>query len=130
MANLLLASAWSDLHPDLALGANGDIKLVQDIEAVYASIENILLTMMGERVMLRDFAANIRNLLFEPMIDKVIRNHIGYEFKTAIQMWEPRVLVRSISVKHNSDRSELYIIIEFCIKGNDKVFTFDKTLRK
>ena len=51
MADALLV--WSDLHPDLKIGGSGQIVIVENVEAVYASVNNILLTIMGERVMYR-----------------------------------------------------------------------------
>ena len=121
MANTVI---WSDLHPDLKIGADGAISLVTDVEAVYASIENILLTILGERVMLRRFATNPHSLLFEGIHDDHLRTVFASDFKESIEKWEPRVKVESLDVNSSPDRQEVYIAIMAYIIGYEQVFNF------
>ena len=118
---------WQDLNPSLKLAADGDIKREENVEAVYASLENILLTIMGERCMRRTFAINIKTLLFEPIIAETIRDVVVRDFTRNIEAWEPRVKVEWLDVQTNPDRGEIKIRFEFYIRGYDKVFEFDKT---
>lgn len=120
---------WSDLHPDLQIASDGDVEIVKNINAVYASIENILRTIRGERVMMRNFGGNFGRLLFEPLNDFAIKSHMSSEFKETIETWEPRVTIKYFDVSHNSDNSELFIRMEFYVKGYDKVFDYSKVFR-
>jgi len=56
---------WSDLHQSLKTDAQGSIKKVINIEAVKTSIDNILRTAKGTRVMLRNFGSDLKGMLFE-----------------------------------------------------------------
>jgi len=116
---------WSDLHPDLKIGADGAVSLVTNVEAVYASLENILLTIMGERVMIRNFATNPHSLLFERIDDEHLRTVFAEDFRDAIERWEPRVKVENIDVRSNPERGEVYIKLRAYIIGYEQVFTFD-----
>ena len=115
---------WSDLHPDLKIGADGDIKLVTNVEAVYASLENILLTILGSRVMLRRFATNPHTLLFEAIDNEHLKTVFLNDFKTSIEQWEPRVKVDYLDIQSSPDRQEVYIKISAYIIGYEQVFDF------
>jgi phage baseplate assembly protein W len=120
---------WSDLHPDLKKTARAEIKLVTNVEAVYASLENIFLTMEGERVMLRNFGGNFKKLLFEPLLPDVLRDNYMREMKETIEAWEPRVILHTLDMTANQDRDTLHVRMDLYIRGYDKIFTYDKTFR-
>jgi len=115
---------WSDLHPDFKVAADGSIKLVTNVEAVYASLENILLTILGSRVMLRRFAINPHGLLFEGIDNDHLRTVFAQEFKDGIERWEPRVKVESVDVQSTPDRQEVRIAVQAYIIGYEEVFNF------
>ena len=120
---------WSDLHPDLKLTARGEVKLVTNVEAVYASLENIFMTMEGERVMLRNFGGNFKKLLYEPLLPDVLRDNYMREMKETIEAWEPRVMLQTLDMTANQDRDTLHVRMELYIRGYDQVFQFNKTYR-
>jgi len=121
---------WSDLHPDLAINGRGAITIVTDVNAIYASLENIMLTIVGERVMLRTFAINITSLLFEPIDDDGMRQRFLREFKEALEAWEPRVKIEFVDVTSDQDRGTVRIRMEMYIRGYSDIFTFDKTYKR
>jgi phage baseplate assembly protein W len=59
--------------------ADGDVQRDVDVEAIFNSIENIVLTTQGERRMLPTFASNLKRLLFEP-IDETTARLIARKF--------------------------------------------------
>ena len=61
-----IPEVWSDLHPSIITDAKGAIKIVTNIDSVIGSIDNILRTNPGERLMLAEFAAGLQDLVFEP----------------------------------------------------------------
>jgi phage baseplate assembly protein W len=62
----------------------------------------ILTTEPQERVMLPDFGAGLRKLLFEPNT-AATRTRIQRLVTTALAQWEPRVAVQSVSVDQDPD---------------------------
>ncbi|MHA1690368.1 MAG: GPW/gp25 family protein [Candidatus Heimdallarchaeaceae archaeon] len=113
---------WSDIHQDIKVDAQGSIKKVINIEAVKTSIDNILRTSKGTRVMLRDFGSDLRGLLFENIDDDLV-DLIADEIKTAINTWDSRVLVNAVNFKSNADRNQVTIGLKFAIKGYDEIFS-------
>ena len=65
------------------------------------SIYQILYTVVGSRVIRRDFGSTLRGIVFEPN-DVQTDVLLDYIIRTAIETWEPRVIVGPISV----DRTE------------------------
>lgn len=124
MADALLV--WSDLHPDLKIGGSGQIVIVENVEAVYASVNNILLTIMGERVMLRTFAMNFLSILFEPINEDIMKFKFVQRFKQAIEQWEPRVKIEYLDFNSDRDNQTVYIRMEMYIRGYAQVFTFER----
>ena len=114
---------WSDLHHDIKTDAQGSIKKVINVEAVKTSIDNILRTPRGTRVMLRDFGSDLKSMLFENMDDSLI-SRIEDEIKEAITTWDNRVIVNAIDFKADADRNQLSILVKFAILGYDKIFSF------
>lgn len=118
---------WSDLHHDLVVDAQGSIKKVVNIDAVKTSIDNILRTAKGERVMLRDFGSDLKGMLFENMSND-LADMIADDIKKSINTWDNRVLVNSISFEMYPDRNEVKILIKFGIRGFADIFSMSSTI--
>lgn len=65
------------------------------------SIIQILGTKIGSRVIRRDFGSMLRGIVFDPN-DPQLDVQIDYIIRSAIEKWEPRVIVGPITI----DRSE------------------------
>ena len=120
---IIPSEVWSDLHHDIKTDAQGSIKKVINVEAVKTSIDNILRTPRGTRVMLRDFGSDFKSMLFENMDDSLI-NRIENEIKEAITTWDNRVIVNAIDFKADADRNQISISVKFAVRGYDKIFSF------
>jgi uncharacterized protein len=118
---------WSDLDCRLIVDAQGSIKKVINIDAVKVSIDNILRTAKGTRVMLRDFGCDLRSMLFEN-IDGSLTKLITDEIKRAINTWDNRVIVNSIGYKADPDNNSVSISLKFSIRGFDEIFSMVSTL--
>lgn len=117
---------WSDLHPDMKLGSNGQPQIITNVMAVYGSLDNIFGTIIGERVMLRRFAMNFKSMLFEPINASLLRATFVSEFKRDIETWEPRVKVDFLDITADSDYSTVRVRLDMYVRGYDQIFTFDK----
>ncbi len=114
---------WSDLHQDIKVDAQGSIKKIINVESVKTSVDNILRTSRGTRVMLRDFGSDLKGVLFENMSDSMI-NLTADEIKKAINKWDNRVIVNAIDFKTDVDRNLVRIMLKFAIRGHDEIFSF------
>ena len=113
---------WSDLHQDIITDGQGRIKKSTNIESVKTSIDNILRTYQGERVMLPEFASRLKDIVFEP-ISAALANRISEEVKRVIELWDDRVTVASVDYQADPDRNTVYVTIRFIIRGYSEVFT-------
>lgn len=107
------------------------VKLLSDLEDINSSLEILLSTKLGERVMVPDYGCNLDDLVFESMdistetfITELIRNSILYH--------EPRIDLESVEyVKDNVNEGVLLIQIEYTVRTTNSrsnfVFPFYKT---
>lgn len=86
-----------------------------DINRIKESIEQILLTYPGERVMEPTFGCRLRDFVFENVDDPGIRGMIKYEIENAVLMWEKRAEVRDIVISSVDTDSERYLFIDIYI---------------
>ena len=119
---ITVTEIWSDLHHDIKTDAQGSIKKVINIEAVKTSIDNILRTAKGTRVMLRSFGSDLKGMLFEN-IDDSLTDIIADEIKDAINTWDNRVIVNAVDFKTDADRNLIEILVKFTVRGYDEVFS-------
>lgn len=119
---------FRDFDPRFSIGANGDIKQLTNIDAIYASIENILLTITGERVMLREFPGALSTLLMEPMIGDALRRNAEIEYAKTIQKWDDRIQVLKLDISLDQDNDAVVLHSEFYIQGYENVFILQKTI--
>lgn len=120
---------FRDLDPSLNIGADGDIKTVTNIEAIYASLENILLTVTGERVMLRTFPGLLHTLLFDPLIADSMKRAAETELIQTIERWDDRIRIQGLDITIDQDNDNLTLNAELYIRGYDQIFTFSKIIR-
>jgi hypothetical protein len=118
---------WSDIHHNFEIDAKGDIRKAVNIAAVKTSIDNILRTIPGERVMLPTFAAGLQDLVFEPT-DARVYSRISDRIKDAINVWDTRVIVQKVDLVIDADNSSVTIKMQFAIKGYDQIFTHETTV--
>ncbi len=94
------------------------------------SLEILLSTRLGERVMLPKYGCNLEELLFQPL-DLTLITYVKDLIKTAILYHEPRIDVLAIKIDTTNELAgELLIKIEYLIRitnsrGN-MVFPFYK----
>jgi len=93
--------------------ATGRVALVEHSRELEESIRLILGTAPGERPMRPQFGCGIHDLVFAPA-DATTAGRIGYEVRSALQRWEPRVDVGDVAVTYDPDRpGELAVAISY-----------------
>ena len=90
------------------------VEMVSDEENVRKSIQIILQTIIGERIMLPTFGCNLQPYIFEPMnvpniamIEKIVKDALIYH--------EPRIIVGELTSTPYPEQGLLEINIEYTI---------------
>jgi len=110
-----MCAVYSDIDIKLTKATDGDITKDEEFDAIENSLQNILATLKGERRMLPGFAANIWQMLFEPVDDTTARR-IGSDILQAVEVWDDRVTVDNINVNANYDKNQYDIKVRVSIK--------------
>ncbi|EGY7162019.1 baseplate assembly protein [Salmonella enterica subsp. enterica serovar Bareilly] len=92
------------------LGMNRNTGIgISDSEHISQSMRDILLTPVGSRVMRREYGSLLSALIDMPQ-NSALRLQIMVACYSAIQKWEPRIRLTSISFERG-DTGEMYVDI-------------------
>jgi phage baseplate assembly protein W len=120
---------WSDYDGNFEKQPDGDIQRDIDVNAIFNSISNIILTIQGQRRMLPTFASNISRLLFEP-IDEITARLIAENLLSAIRIWETRIEITGFDIEPVHDQNLYRCKLKFTITGSDDVESIDFILTR
>lgn len=90
----------------------GNLPYLDGPEKVRQSIEIILDTEPGERVMRPTFGCGLRRFLMQPNT-VATRALIRHDVELALATWEPRIDVSSVSVDPGDDPALVYIAVSY-----------------
>jgi phage baseplate assembly protein W len=124
-----MAEYYSDYDGRFTKQNDGDIQKDIDVEAVFNSIENIVLTTQGERRMLPTFASNIKRLLFEP-IDETSARLIAEGLLDSIAIWEPRIKVTGFDIEPMYDENQYKCRLRFTLQNKEETEVIDFILTR
>lgn len=107
------------------VGNRGGIVMsgVSNISAphIEESIEQILLTFKGERVMEHHFGSDLDTDIFEPN-EVSTHNLIKYQIKEVLTKYEPRIIVESINL--TGEGTTVYVEIVYVVKEYNSIHSF------
>ena len=95
-----------------------DLAELQDAEAVFNSIKNIMTTTPGEKLLNPRFGLDLRSYLFEPLTTTT-SYFIATDIYNNLGVYEPRLELNGVSVTGAPDEGEYYINIVFSIPSLD-----------
>ncbi|HAB16738.1 MAG TPA: GPW/gp25 family protein [Verrucomicrobiota bacterium] len=102
-----LGTGWS-FPPSFSVKAGG-ATLVSGEEDIRQSLEIILSTGLGERLMRPDFGCDLRQLAFESL-DAAQETHLREVIQTALLRHEPRIVLEEVQVAPDPERAGLVLI--------------------
>ena len=111
---------YSDYDGNFQRQADGDVQRDTDVDAIFNSITNIILTVQGERRMLPTFASNIAHLLFEP-VDEINARMVAENLVHAIKIWEDRIDITGFDIEPVHDQNLYRCRLNLTIVGSDVV---------
>ena len=132
MANNKVPYAFRrDISWDLTLDERGDLKMVEDEDAIKQSIYTIIVTNFGDKNMEYRFGADAESLLFEnanPI--EFIKSDITQRIKSAIQKYEPNVIILAIDVDVSeiNNNNKITVTIPFQLTDGVTEGLFQETI--
>ncbi|NVK07537.1 MAG: GPW/gp25 family protein [Tenacibaculum sp.] len=123
-----LGIGW-DFPPEFSKDLS-EVIMISEEEDIKSSLEILLTTRLGERVMLPNYGCNLQELLFEKL-DRTLITYAKDLIETAILYHEPRIDVIHIDVSETDPLEGMLIIkIEYRVRSTNSrtnvVFPFYK----
>lgn len=117
-----LGTGWSfppTFNKDLAA-----VVMTSDEEDIDRSLQILLSTRQGERVMQPTYGCNLDELLFEPLTTS-FKTYIKDLVSTAILYFEPRIDVTKIDLDETDElQGKVVISIEYIVRSTNSRFNF------
>lgn len=95
------------------IGPDGRWVWSEGADNIRESIQLILLTDTGERLMLPSFGGGLGRFLFEPNTTAT-RSLIRKQVEEALELWEPRIKLQQVRVESDpADAQQVIVTIEY-----------------
>ena len=107
------AQIFTDLNLNMVRHpVTGDIAKLSNVEAVKASVRNLINTNKGERPIHPEIGSNIRKALFDPM-SSAVSSSIKTFVRDLIETYEPRAELVSVDTTEDFDNNTYNVTITF-----------------
>lgn len=101
-----------------------DVGMLSDADDIKSSLEILLSTRPGERVMRPDYGCNLDELVFEPLTT-TFKTYIKDLISTAILYYEPRIEVNNIDLDDTGElEGRILIVIDYTVSATNTRFNF------
>lgn len=97
------------IRPDAVTGA---LPRVAGMDRIRQSIEQILDTEPGERIMLPEFGCGLRRYLMEPNT-LTTRTAIAKDVEGSLRRWEPRIRLTEVAVRAGEEPELAWVAISY-----------------
>lgn len=112
-----LGTGWG-FPPEFSVEKRG-VMMTSDEEDIEKSLEILLSTRLGERIMRPDYGCEMTHLIFEPLTT-ALKTYLKNLVETAILYHEPRIVLKGVSLVADTDTEGLVnIIVEFTISATN-----------
>lgn len=123
--NSFLGTGWA--FPPAFERETGTVEMVSDFKDIDESLDILLSTSLGERVMQPGYGCELQDYLFEPLSSTVI-GYIKDRVKTSILLYEPRIIAEKIEVTADDSfdliEGRFTITVEYTIPGTNSRFNY------
>ena len=109
--NSLLGTGWG--FPP-AFSRESGVHMVSDEEDIRQSLQILLSTEVGERVMQPKYGCNMNRLVFEPL-DTSLQTYMKHLINTAILYFEPRIILNSVQLEAFVNEGRIDINLDYTI---------------
>jgi len=117
-----LGTGWN--FPPQFNNVNAEAEMISNEDDIKSSLEILLTTRPGERVMRPDYGCNLDELVFEPLTT-TFKTYIKDLIITAILYYEPRIDVDRIELEDSGELDgRILIIIDYTVRATNSRFNF------
>ena len=122
MIKSFLGTGWG--FPPEFSSSPAQVEMLSDAADIQSSLEILLSTRQGERVMRPDYGCNLDELVFEPLTT-TFKTYIIDLIQTAILYHEPRIDVNKIELDDTGElEGRILISIDYTIRSTNSRFNF------
>ena len=115
-----LGTGWA--FPPTFTGGGGQVIMASGVEDVHQSLQILLSTRLGERVMQDSFGCDLTTLLFEE-IDQHMVNILTGLISDAVLYHEPRITLDKLDVSQDGAEAGLLLIsLEYTVRATNSRF--------
>lgn len=105
------------LGSDVSLPINNTFKTINGLELLIQDIEQLLLTVPGERVMRPTYGCNLRNQLWENL--DIAADAGAAAIQEALDTFEPRITTLNVDSTVNDNTGLITFNIQFIVNSED-----------
>jgi uncharacterized protein len=117
-----LGKGWG--FPPTFIPATQGVEMTEKVEDINRSLQILLTTRVGERIMQPKYGCNMDEMVFESL-STTTKTIIKDKIKTAILYFEPRIDVTTISMDTTNElEGEIIIEIEYVVRATNNRFNF------
>jgi len=122
MANSFLGTGWS--FPPAFDTVSNSVQMTSDEIDIQFSLQILLSTRKGERVMQPEYGCNLDEMLFEPM-STTFKTYISQMIKRAILYYESRIDLNSVIVDDSDEiNGTILLILDYTVRTTNSRFNF------
>lgn len=103
-----MTAIYYGYNPPFIGGPQNIMSRQEDDRLIKNDILQLLLTVPGERVMRPDYGVNLRNFVFEQLVDRDL-SQLRQEIIRGITEFEPRVNVEQVVLRRQDDSNQLEV---------------------
>lgn len=111
-----LGTGWG--FPPTFSKDTGTVSLISDVEDINSSLNILLSTSVGERILQPMYGCNLNELLFEPVTLSML-TRMETLIKDAIIYYEPRIKLIDIELETFENEGKILITVNYMIKGTN-----------
>ncbi len=94
------------------------VGLLAGVEDIHSSLEILLSTALGERVMRSDYGSNLDKYIFDP-IDENLKSLLKKIITDAIYLYEPRITPDQVGLTAEPEEGRVMIEVSFTVKATN-----------
>ena len=100
------------------------VSMLSDVDDINSSLEILLSTRQGERVMQPGYGCNLDEMVFEPLTTS-FKTYIRDLVTTAILYYEPRISVNNIELDDTEElQGKILVRVEYTVRSTNSRFNF------
>jgi uncharacterized protein len=111
-----LGQGWA--FPPTFIKGKNTVELVKAEEDIKQSLQILLSTTLGERVMLSDFGAALHQQVFQPT-DAAFQRFVTEIVRKAIILYEPRINLDGVDIAMDPNEGRVELTVNFTIIQNN-----------